>query len=35
VWIVRAFRAKRQTLRRKAQRTRSGPPEGVTLPPGM
>jgi len=35
VWIVRAFRAKRQTLQRKAQRTRSGPPEGVTLPPGM
>ena len=34
VWVARAFRAKRQKLQRNAQRKRSGPPEGVTLPPG-
>ncbi|WP_022836832.1 PepSY-associated TM helix domain-containing protein [Salisaeta longa] len=32
--LVRAFRAKRQTLQRKARRKRSGPAKGVTLPPG-
>ncbi|NBB85953.1 MAG: hypothetical protein GVY12_07000 [Bacteroidetes bacterium] len=33
--VVRAFRAKRWKLQRKAQRKESGPPEGVKLPPGM
>ena len=35
VWVARAFQAKRQKLQRKAQRKQSGPPEGVTLPPGV
>lgn len=35
VWVLHTFRAKRQKLRAKAQRKRSGPPEGATLPPGM